>query len=79
MLASELKNQIVKMIEKYGDLRITDDDGYEMGLGISFCSSDKSSMRNIKGERVKRQDYFMMFGQHAEFCDGFSEETRLDT
>lgn len=77
MLASELRNQIDKMIEKYGDLRITDDDGYEMGLGISFRSGDISSMRNIEGERVIRQDYFIMFGQCAEFCDGFSKEIRL--
>ena len=77
MRASELRNQIEKMIEKYGDFRIVDEEEYERNLGISFCSGERSSMYSIMGKRLKRQDHFMMFGQNAEFCDGFSEESRL--
>ncbi len=77
MLASELRNQIDKMIEKYGDLRVVDEDEYEANLGISFCSRDASNMYNIMGRPTKRQDHFRMFGQGAEFCECFSRETRL--
>lgn len=77
MRASELRNQIEKMIEKYGDLRVVDEEEHEKNLGISFCSGEKTGMYNIMGRRLKRQDHFMMYGQNAEFCDDFSEESRL--